>query len=74
MLQLHWRTYLEAFFKPLKHVSKYHRFILDSKQSGVVTCKESASSTIVQKKEIDLAVQENPVKTSGTGRMKGLLN
>ena len=40
-----WKSYLQEFFKPLKHdITDYHHFFIDSKHPGVVNCKESASS------------------------------
>ena len=38
-----WKSYLQEFFKPLKHIIDYHPFFIDSKHPGVVNCKESAS-------------------------------
>ena len=39
-----WKSCLQEFFKPLKHITDYHHFFNDSKHPGVVKCKESASS------------------------------
>ena len=40
-----WKSYLQEFFKPLKHdITDYHHFFIDSKHPGVVKWKESASS------------------------------
>jgi len=39
-----WKSYLQEFFKPLKHITDYHHFFIDSKHPGVVKCKESGSS------------------------------
>jgi hypothetical protein len=38
-----WKSYLQDFFKPLKHITDYHHFFIDSKHPGVVKCKESVS-------------------------------
>jgi len=41
-----WKSYLQEFFKPLKHITDYmyFHFFIYSKHPGVVKCKESASS------------------------------
>jgi hypothetical protein len=39
-----WKSYLQEFFKPLKHITDYHHLFNDSKYPGVAKCKESASS------------------------------
>jgi hypothetical protein len=38
-----WKSCLQEFFKPLKHITDYHHCYIDSKHPGVVKCKESVS-------------------------------
>jgi hypothetical protein len=39
-----WKSYLQEFVKPLKHITDYCHFFIDSKHPVVAKCKESASS------------------------------
>lgn len=39
-----WKPYLQKYFQTLKHITDYHHFYMDSQHSGVVTCRENASS------------------------------
>ena len=38
-----WKSYLQEFFKPLKHITDYHHFFIDSKHPSVIKSKESVS-------------------------------
>lgn len=39
-----WKSFLGAFFKPLKNISKFHSFVVSASKPGVVICKEFADS------------------------------
>ncbi|XP_062606259.1 uncharacterized protein LOC134268076 isoform X1 [Saccostrea cucullata] len=39
-----WKNYLQVYFKPLKYLTRYHHFFMDSENPGIITCRENASS------------------------------
>ena len=43
VLLYEWKSYLQEFIKPLRHITDCHHFFIDSKHPGVIKCKESVS-------------------------------
>ncbi|XP_069108896.1 LOW QUALITY PROTEIN: uncharacterized protein [Argopecten irradians] len=67
-----WKCYLKQYFKPLKNLTKYHHFLVESTKPGEVLCKEVGDSlpvsvNLLKRKEILPSAEDEPEEIMSKG-------